>query len=365
MSQREWSSEPSAREIGLLVAATYLVFVTVVLIFDSFGHRVEVFGDNMSYANAAAAIRDWNPAAISPYHFWGLPYVVALVSLLTGTSTLSSVVVVSVLSSFVALIFVYKLWGGWTTAYFVALSWEWLQRSILGGGEPLFMALIVGAFFSARQGRWNLAALLAAYSTVVRPQGIFVLVGIAVALLAQREWRRLLMATVIGAVVGALYMIPMQIYYGDPLANFHFYQQQDWHTSSPVSIPFVPLVNAVLTSSVPSTTVVRELFWVLLTASGVAAMLATRRFRTFAAAHMVEATFAALFAFFVFSYNSDWTFLEFARFALPLVPLALFALEPFLPRDRRILWLVAPVSAILAAASALNARDVLDTIRSW
>jgi hypothetical protein len=173
------------------------------------------------------------------------------------------------------------------------------------------------------------------------------------------------MATVIGVVVGVLYMIPMQVYYGDPLANFHFYQGQDWHTSSPVSIPFVPLLHGVLTSSVPATTIWRELFWVLLTASGVTAMIATRRFRRFAAAHKVEATFAALFAVFVFSYNSDWGFLEFARYVLPLVPLALFALETFLPRDRRLLWVIAPVSAMLAAASALNARYVLETIRTW
>lgn len=348
-----------------MTALMYVTFLAVILTFDSFWYRVFTFGDNVPYAAAATAIRDWEPSTVRPYHFWGLPYVVAAVSLLTGAHALTAIIGVSILSSLVAVPIVYRLWGGWIGGYFVVLSWEWLQRSLLGGSEPLFMALIFGAFLAARRERWNLCTLLAAYSTTVRPHGIFVLVGIGVVLLSERKWRKLLFTTFLGAVVGILYMIPMQVYHGDPLANVSYYQGKDWNTGSPLSFPLIALVQAMLTSSVALTTIIREAFWVVLLALSAFAMLTTRRFRDFSRAHKVEATFAALYILFVFSYNSDWGLVEFARFALPVIPLALYSLMRYLPRDRRLLWLVAPVSAILAAASALNVRYVLDTIGSW
>lgn len=362
---RDWSTEPSLKQIGALVAIMYLAFFLVIIMFDTFEHRVFVFGDNVSYAAAATAIRDWQPLSIRPYHFWGLPYVVASVSLLTGLPAFAALVMVSIIPSIVAVTLIHRLWGGWVAGFFVILSWEWLQRSILGGSEPLFVALVVGAFFAARRERWYLCAFLASYSTIVRPQGIFVLAGVALALAAEREWRKLLLATLIGALVGALYMVPMKIYYGDPLANFSYYQGQDWHTGSPISPPFVPVLHALFSWVLPATTLLRTAFWVLLVSLGILAMVGTTHFRLYAVEHKIESTFAALYIFFLFSYNSEWALVEFARFALPVLPLLLFAFKGYLPRDRRLLWAIAPISAVLAAASALNVRHVIETIRWW
>jgi hypothetical protein len=79
----------------------------------------------------------------------------------------------------------------------------------------------------------------------------------------------------------------------------------------------------------------------------------------------VEVLFAAAYMLFVFSYNSPfWAWGEFARYALPALPVALYALEEYLPRDRRLVWSLVPISAALSAISALNARRVLAIFRT-
>ena len=363
VAQRNWTSAPSRREVLTLAVVAMLVFVAVLLAFDGLMRRVAVFGDSSVYAGVASAILQWRPETTTPQHFWGLPYVVAGTAVLTRTSPLVALVIVSIASSLIAIALIHRLYGGLTAALLVVSSVEWLQRSILGGAEPLFMALVVGAFVAARSRRWALAAFLGAYGTTVRPQGVFVLVGLAVALLAERDVRQLAVVTIIALVVGLLYVVPFQVYFGDPLAHFHVYQGKDWHSDSPVSIPFVAQARAMFTLPVPWTAIAREVVWILICAAGAVAMIRRTRFRRFAAMHKAESTFAALFLLFVFSYNSYWSLLEFARYALPVVPLVFFAFDGVVRIDRRILWAAAPVTALLSAVSALNVRTVLDALR--
>jgi hypothetical protein len=77
-------------------------------------------------------------------------------------------------------------------------EFDWMQRSYLGGSEPLFVALLFGSFTAVRKERWLLAALLASLATVVRPLGVFALLGIGVALVWKRDYRKFLLATAIG-----------------------------------------------------------------------------------------------------------------------------------------------------------------------
>jgi hypothetical protein len=354
-----WSAPPSLRQVYLLATLAAAVFVAVLVAYDGFMSRVLVFGDSQAYAVVAHAIRRWELADLTPLHFWGLPYLVAAVSGITGTAPLVALVIVCVVSSIIALWCIHRLWGGWPAALLVALSYEWLQRSLLGGAEPVFLALIAGAFVATRSERWKLAALLAALATTVRPQGILALVAIAIGLALERRYRALAAATLIGAGIGLLYMLPFAIHHGDPLANFHAYQDQDWHTGSPLSVPLVALVRAMFESPVPWTTVVREAVWILICVAGAIAMLANRRFRQFAVRRKVEAAFAGLYLMLLFSYNSYWSLLEFARFAIPVLPLVFLALHFVVRLDRRVLWLVTPVAALFGAMSVLNVRQLL------
>jgi hypothetical protein len=58
-----------------------------------------------------------------------------------------------------------------------------------------------------------------------------------------------------------------------------------------------------------------------------------------------------------------WARGNFARFAIPIIPFVLLALGRWIPKDRRILWALAPVTAVLAASSAIGIRNVIHLLR--
>lgn len=126
------------------------------------------------------------------------------------------------------IVLAYRLWGGWVAGFFAVLNFDWMQRLFLGGSEPLFMALVFGALLTVRRERWLLAALLAAFSTTVRLVGMFALVALGLALLLKRDFRNFSLATLTGLIVGGLYASPLALYFQNPLANVHRYQQADW-----------------------------------------------------------------------------------------------------------------------------------------
>ena len=207
---------------------------------------VRPFGDNEPYAQISSAIRHWDFSQLHPKLFWGLPYAVAVLSKATGASDLKTLLFISMVSSLIAILIAYRLWGGWVAGFFAVASREWMERSLLGGAEPLFLACIFGAFAAARKQRWLLASLLASLATIVRPMGIFALVGIGIALLVKRDFRRFIAAVLIGATIGLLYILPLMFYLGNPLANVKGYDQADWNGGVPLTIPLVAIAEDAL-----------------------------------------------------------------------------------------------------------------------
>ena len=165
-----WRESPTLSRVLLLVLISYGVFLsTFFLLGGSFWSKVEDFGDNPGYVRLAAAIHHWQLSGVVVKQFWGLPYVVATVSLVTTLSETASLVIVCVLASLAAVTLCYRLWDGWIAIFFALLSFDWFQRSLLGGAEPLFLAFLLGSFLALRRDRWLLAAVLGALATVVRP----------------------------------------------------------------------------------------------------------------------------------------------------------------------------------------------------
>jgi hypothetical protein len=364
-ARRSWRSEPTTRETLILAALIPLIGFIVIASVDPFWERVHVFGDSPFYVRIAVAIRRWEFTDVSPWHFWGLPYVMALVSLVTSLSEWWSLVIVSLAAGIGATYLVKRLWGGWVAAYFLVLSLEWQQRVLLGGAEPLFLLLLLASLLATRRDRWPLAALFAALATVVRPLGIFLLIAIGIVLLTRKEYRTLIACTLIGAVIGAVYLVPFVYYFGDVLANFRFYQSNDWGSGSPIGWPFVSIIKGALYFDLPWTSRARSGFWILFYILAVAAMIRRATFRAYARRYPVEALFAGAYILFAFSYNSSvWAWVEFARYALPALPIALYAVEAYLPHDRRIVWALAPVTGALSAMSAMNLRRILTIWRA-
>src|ERR1017187_4609850 len=212
---KDVSAEPSRGQVLLLVVFCYSFYLVVLSLFSNYWEVVGPFGDNRPYAQISSAIRHWDFSQLHPKLFWGLPYAMALLSKATGASDLKSLLFISMVCSLVSIFVAYKLWGGWVAGFFAVASREWMERSLLGGAEPLFLACIFGAFVAARKERWLLASLLASLATIVRPMGIFALVGIGIALLVKRDFRRFIAAVLIGATIGLLYILPLLLYLGN------------------------------------------------------------------------------------------------------------------------------------------------------
>lgn len=357
--------EPSESEVLALVVVAYAIFVCTIVSFSSYSQAVDNFGDSPSYMEVASAIRRWSFNGVHVWQFWGYPYFVALTSIVSQVSDRTALVLVSILSSFTSIFLAYRLWGGWVAAFFAVLNFDWMQRSLLGGSEPLFLALLFGAFLAFRRDRWWLAAFLGSFATVVRPLGLLALAGFGVLLLLRKQYKRFALATLTGLVIGALYMLPLWRYFGDPLATVHSYQAPERGGGSLFGLPFVAIVKGTVLFSMPWTNLVLSFAWIGLVLAGVAAMFLKDDFREYARRYPAEVLFAATYLLTIFSYNYNrWARGSFARFAIPVIPVVLFALKSWVPKQRWVVWGFACVSPVLAAASALGIRNVLQALHN-
>jgi hypothetical protein len=354
-----WNAEPTLREIMLLTLLSAILFAATILQFQNYRSAVTNFGDSEAYASVASAIHHWDFTGLQVKQFWGYPYAVAAVAALIHVSEQTSLLLVSVASSFISVLLAYRLWGGWIAGLFALLNFDWMQRSFLGGSEPLAVALIFGAFFAVRRERYLLAAFLASLSTVVRPAEVLCLIGIGIVLLYRRKFKELLSAMLIGTLIGVLYILPFWIYLGDPLYQVHRYKAADWQSGWAVAMPFYAIGKSLEHNQEPWTNVVLTVGWIVFVLIG-ALMMAHTSFREYSREHTVEAAFGFLYIVFLFTYNSSqWARAEFVRFAIPVLPLVLLSLCKWIPKSRVILYSLAVLSSALAACSAIGIRNVV------
>lgn len=353
---------PSRTEIAGLWLLALVLFALVITHFQSYAAEVDNFGDNGSYLNAAHAIHDWNFQNVNVKQFWGLSYAIALFSFVPTLSPRTVLVVLCATCSLASVLLVYQLWGAWVAGYFAVLNFDWMQRSYLGGSEPLFAALLFASFVCIRKERWSWAAILAALASIVRPVGIFALLAIGLVLLSRREYRKFLTCTGLGAIIGALYLLPFWLYFHDPLYQVHQYQASDWHSGPAVAFPFQALASSYIHNREPLTNVILTLGWIVFVLAGFLAM-SRRSFHPYISEHRAEFLFAFSYLVFLLTYNSRWARGEFPRFAVPLLPFVLTAFEPWLPKSRFALYGMCAVFSVLAACSALGIRNVLPALR--
>jgi hypothetical protein len=352
--------EPSLWEVLLMFALVVVVHVLAVCRVRNFWDVAAGWLDNQYYLHIATMIRTWRrPVEGVPHHFWGFSYAIAGVSGLLSISQLAALVTISMLASLAVCVLVHRLYGGWAATIFVFIQFEWIALSVEGGSEPLFVCLLYASFLAARAKRWNGAALLAALSTTVRPVGAFALLAFAVVLAMRKNYRQLASTTLIGLAIGALYAVPLWVLLGSPAANFIGYRE-DWGPQGwPLTGPFVRLIPSFFSAHPgmrwwrwPSCAL-----WLALTLVGTVAMwLPRNRLRFWRYQH--EILFASIYSLFFVSYNYPGIVGDLPRFLIPVLPFVLFSLRDWTPRDRRVLWGAAVLSALLASAHMVGFRNV-------
>ncbi len=342
------------------MAASFAIFIAVMAVTRNYAAAVDNFGDGSAYMNLASAIRHWDFHGIVIKQFWGLPYAMAGLSKLTGVSDRTALLALSLVPSLLAVLLARRLWNGWIAGYFAILNFDWLQRSCLGGSEPLFVCLLLAAFVSVRRERWLLAALLASFATIMRPLGVFALLGIGITLLWERKYSRFAAATAIGLAVGLLYAIPLATHFGDPLATVNSYHSPQWQGGWLFGFPFYAIVKGTMRYPAPWTNLVLSIGWIVLVVVACVVMAKSGEFRSYCRTHLVEALFLVPYLWCLFAYNYPmWARSNFARFAIPILPFVLLALYRWLPKDRRVLWPLGIITTILAASSALGVANVV------
>jgi hypothetical protein len=346
-----------------MAIATVAMVLTgiIVSLLAGYWERTESFGDGWAYREIASSIVAWDFTGLTVKYTWGYPYLGAALTLLTPLSTLHSLVVAAWVSSLVAVGLAHRLWGGWVAAYFAVTSIDWIQHSVFGGSDTVAVALTFGSFLAARRGRWATGAFLAALAAIVRPQAVLALIAIGLVLLAQKRFRVLALCVATGVAVLVAYLVPIAVALGDPFANYHMYQGADFPESL-LTVPFGPIVEAFL-SPYPWTQRIIVTFWILVVIAGVLVMSRSRRSRAYSYRFPVETVYVALTVAFYLTYNSPFGFHSFARYTLSILPLMYFALIPWLPRHRAVVWSLAIAMPAVAGASAMNVRRTLAALR--
>jgi hypothetical protein len=358
------AGDPGWREIIALVAVSFVVFISTVSVARNYAFVIDNFGDSLGYMNLASALRHWNFSGIVIKQFWGLPYAMAAFSKLTFASDRTALLALSLIPSAMAVLLAQRLWGGWVAGYFAILNFDWMQRSCLGGSEPLFVCLLLGSFVCARKQKWLLASLLASFATIVRPLGIFALLGIGLTLLWKRDFRRFAASTAIGLLVGVLYALPLATRFGDPMATVNSYHSAAWQGGWLFGFPFYAIIKGTLLYPASWTNLALSFGWIFLVVTAVVVMLTSAQFRSYCRNHPVETVFLVPYLWCLFAYNyPHWARGNFARFAIPILPFVLLALIRWLPKDRRVLWSLGIVSPLLAAGSALGIAHVVQVIK--
>jgi hypothetical protein len=353
----------SQREVLAMAGTACLIFVGVICIFKNYPDAVDDFADSTAYMSVASAIRHWNFRGLLVKQFWGLPYLMAAISTVTRVSDRTALLLISFISYFVSSVLAYRLWGGWVAAFFALLNFDWLQRSFLGGSEPLFMALLFGTFLMVRRDKWFFAATLASLSTVVRPLGFVALVGIGCTLLWKHEYKRFAIAVAIGLAIGAAYISPLWMQFGDPWATVHSYQSPSQPGPALFGIPFHAILQGTLNSHAPWTNLVLTFGWIFFTLAGAVAMLLPKHLREYGKSHPVETLFATGYLLAICSYNFPyWARGTFPRFAIPIIPFVVLALLPWMPKSRYLLWFLSFLTPALAAFSAIGILNVVHVI---
>lgn len=344
------------RELLFLQGLTGLSFIITFVCFRAYLPAVASFGDNWGYLTIAKDIQGWHFAGLEPKLFWGAPYAIALVSMVFHWSGAVSLDVISIASCFGSVIVARNLWGGWVAAFFLATNFAWIQRCFLGGSEPLFVLLIFASLAYARKERWPDAALLASLATIVRPLGIFLLLAIGLVLSARKRYQECSLAVVVSLVIGFAYMLPLWLYFGDPLATYHGYHH-DWDSASPIGLPLVALLRGAFAPGRPLTNLLLNGAWFAFAILGCVLML--RNFRCVRPERRIEWLFALLYLGFLLTYNSTvWAFSELPRFLIPVAPILLSEIENWLPRKRALVYPLAFCGGVLAAISAVGLRNV-------
>jgi len=293
--------------------------------------------------------------------FWGTSYGILAVHFISRADYGTSLLLLSNFCGALGVFLAYRLYGPAVAAWFVFIDAALMERILVGGAEPLFVALFLGSLLAIRRGFFGWGMLLAALATTVRPIGVFVVAAILLITLRRKDWRSFVGYGAVAACVAALYVTPLVLLTGSPFGNFVGYSE-DWYQKLPIAMPFYPIVKVALESHSFSNTIRIGAWIVAVTFVVVYYGLIRGRLRAHFSRYPEETLASLLIILFQFSYNSSWAWAEFPRFIAPVVPFLMAQVD--VERLRPSWSLVAaPVFGLLGAVHIVGLRELIQSFR--
>jgi hypothetical protein len=357
-------SVPINRDLVFLVTVGVLAYSVCFFIVSTqrgFWDLVRQSGDNPVYLHIAQAIDTWSPQTIGKVKgFWGTGYGIFAVHLFSRADYETSLLLLSTFCGAISVFFTYRLYGRAVAAWYIFINAALMQRTLVGGSEPLFAALFLGSLLSIRTGRHGLGVVFASLAATVKPIGIFAVVAVLFTSLGRRSWRSFICYGLVAAFVGGLYAAPLILLTGSPFGNFSGYSE-DWHQNLPISLPFYPIFEAAISTRAPLTNTIKIAAWIgavifVLVYHG----LIRGRLRAHFTRYPEETLASLMMVLFQLSYNSTFAWGEFPRFIAPVVPFLLAQAEV----DRiRPAWslVAAPVFGVLGAVQIVGLENLLQS----
>jgi hypothetical protein len=341
-------AEWTRRDLAVLVLGCYALFVFCIFAFDHYPSRIEHCGDNGDYSAETAAVRAGNDSTSrGAAHFLGYSMINAPVAALLHMSNMNALAVTSTIGSLAAIALAAELWGVWVAGLFAVINLDWIQRSLLGGADPVFVAFLFATLLLARREKWVGAALMGACATVVRPLGIIALVALGVVLLWRRRYATLALAAAVSGALGGAYLLAVRHIFGNGLQSFAWYHSmgltRDRH--------FIPFVTIFLQSPEHPLTwknIAKTLAWTTFTAAAMAATALRPEMRRTIRQAPVEWLFAALYSVSFLFFPAWWIEGEYPRYYAPVIPFCIVALRPWLPERKWLVGVIGVASTLLA-----------------
>ncbi len=348
--------ELTRNDAAAMVVCALLIQFVELLRAGGYWERVQGWLDNQGYVDLASVIRLGGTPL--DQHFWGLPALIALIESIFPISGFPTLVVISVITSLGASLLMYRLYGAAVAVMFVILCPQWVRLSTMGGSEPIFLCLLLGAWLLYRHDRALVAVILASLATTIRPIGAIAVCAFAVAMAMRRDWRRLAVSLCAAAAIGALYLALMRVATGDPLISAKMYSSHIWKSNGPFSFPFARLVISSVhrLQNEPWSQMVQPVVCMVLLGFGVFALV--KHARESLKEYPAELFFVVAYLIFVAFYNDHDLAGFLPRLAIPVYPFLIFCWRTRLPKNRFVYWPLVVISALIAAADLVGFRTV-------
>jgi hypothetical protein len=352
----------TGRSLCVLFAIAVLLRVGVFLSASQVYHiplaQYAVKGDGGSYLAYASAILG-DSSQLTEYDrrvFPGYPGLIAF-GHLCGLSLALSALLIDWVAAGVAVVAAGLLFGERRVAWaMVFLIPHYLTNSSLAMSEaPLLAFTLVGLLLIVRSRHALMGGVLLGFAGLIRPMACFAVMGVMLALLAERRVRDSLISAACAAAVFGAGVLTLYLLSGDALWGVRIYHDSPRTYGGEIFVlPFQSLLTTPIREHV-SVGFVVYIYAHVVIVLGACALLAWRALRgsSTISLDLLSLGWLAGNTLFQLCIGSGWGFRHFPRFAIPAQPALFWGLRPYLPR-RVWPWVVAGCGISYMAVECVN-----------